>query len=68
MSRRRKKLQTGIGIFVKQYACKAHAGHGPNDRQYDRRIEAIIKRMKPEELDKLMNGYDEHEPPKSEGA
>jgi hypothetical protein len=63
MSKRKKKLQAEIGVFLKQYARKAHAGHDPNDRQYDRHIEAMIKRMKPEELDELMNGSDEDEPP-----
>ena len=68
MSKRKKKLQAEIGAFLKQYARKAHAGHDPNDRPYDRRIEAMVKRMKPEELDELMHGPDEDEPPKIEGA
>lgn len=66
MSKRKKKLQADIGAFLKQYARKAHAGHDPNDRHYDRRIEAMIKRMKPEELDELMHGSDEEQPSKKE--
>ena len=67
MSKRKKKLQDNIGVFLKQYARKAHAGHDPNDRKYDRRIEAMIKRMKPEELDQLMHGSAEDEPAKTDG-
>ena len=66
MSKRKQKLHADIRVFLKQYARKAHAGHDPNDRQYDRRIEGMIKRMRPEELDELMNGSDEMESPKQE--
>jgi hypothetical protein len=58
MNKRKKKLQAEIGTFVKQYGRKAHAGHDPNDRSYDRGVEAKIKRMNPEELDELMHGSD----------
>ena len=40
--------------FVQQYARKARSGLDPNDRRYDRDIEARIKRMNPEELDRLL--------------
>jgi hypothetical protein len=61
MSKRKKKLQAEIGTFLKQYGRKAHAGHDPNDRSYDRAVEALIKRMKPEELDELMHGSEQDE-------
>jgi hypothetical protein len=56
MSRRKEKLQAKIGAFVQQYARKAQRGQEPNDRGYSRAIEAKLKRMKPEELDELLNG------------
>lgn len=40
--------------FVQEYARKARPGLDPNDRSYDRGIEARIKRMRPEELDRLL--------------
>jgi hypothetical protein len=61
MSKRKKQLQAEIGTFLKQYARKAHAGHDPNDRAYSREIEALIKRMSPEEFDALVNGEDEED-------
>ena len=54
-------LAQRIGTFVQQYARKAQKGKEPNDRQYDRSIEEIIRKLKPEELDVLLNGEpDEH--------
>lgn len=50
VSRRRLEL----GPFLQQYGRKAHAGHDPNDRRYDRRIERAIRAMPPEELDELL--------------
>ncbi|WP_306227157.1 hypothetical protein [Bosea beijingensis] len=43
-----------IQKFVQQYARKAHPGWDPNDRGYDRRLEAKIRRMDPEKLDALL--------------
>jgi hypothetical protein len=56
MSKHKEKLQVKIGAFLQQYARKAQRGQEPNDRGYSRAIEAKIKRMKPEELDELLNG------------
>ena len=56
MNKRKEKLQAKIGAFMQQYARKSQRGQEPNDRQYSRKIEAKIKRMKPEELDELLNG------------
>ena len=41
---------------MQQYARKAQRGQEPNDRGYSRAIEVKLKRMKPEELDELLNG------------
>jgi hypothetical protein len=56
MSKRKDRLEREIGLFVRQYARKHYPGHDPNDRQYDREIEQIIRRMSPEDLDELMHG------------
>jgi hypothetical protein len=29
-----------VGRFVQQYGRKAHNGHDPNDRSYDRKVES----------------------------
>ncbi|WP_200943763.1 MULTISPECIES: hypothetical protein [unclassified Rhizobium] len=55
--RARKSLD--IQLFAKQIGRKAHAGHDPNDRQYDRGIAQKLRRMSPEEIDSLLRGEDE---------
>ena len=45
-----------MGRFLRQYRRRAHKGHDPNDRSYDREIEQYIRRLKPEDLDVLLNG------------
>ena len=51
-----------LAVFVQQYKRKAHKGWDPNDRRYDRDIEDMMKRMKPEELsDLLAEGADEEQ-------
>ena len=36
------------------YARKCQRRREPNDRRYDRGLEQMFKRMRPEELDRLM--------------
>ena len=48
-----------IGAFLRQYRRRAHAGHDPNDRGYDRGIEQYLRRLKPEDLDVLLNGEED---------
>jgi hypothetical protein len=55
-SKREKRLEAKLGVFLKQYQRKRHAGHDPNDRGYDRTFERKVKQMDPLELDELMNG------------
>ena len=59
MNKRKEKLRAKIGAFMQQYARKAQRGQEPNDRGYSRAIEAKLKRMKPEELDQLLNGAED---------
>lgn len=45
---------------MRQYQRKAQGGpNEPNDRQYSRKLERKLKRMRPEELDELLHGTDE---------
>lgn len=57
--RRRQRLEGEVGVFLKKYASKRRVGWDPNDRQYNRSVEALVQRMSPEDLDELMNGGDE---------
>jgi hypothetical protein len=43
-----------VAKFVQQYGRKSQKGVEPIDRQYDRRTEAKIKRLPPEDLDRLI--------------
>jgi hypothetical protein len=52
--KRRKPSLADLGRFVQQYARKAHRGMDPNDRQYSRKVEKLVKAMKPEELDQIL--------------
>jgi len=63
MSHRKEKMAAEIGAFMRQYQRKAHSGHDPNDRQYDRELEAKLKRMRPEDLDELLHGEDAQQTP-----
>ena len=45
-----------MGAFLCQYKRRAHPGHDPNDRGYDREIAQYIRRLKAEYLDVLLNG------------
>jgi len=55
MAYNKKKIKAEYDAFIKQYARKrAKNGKDPNDRDYDRKLEEKIKRMKPEELVELL--------------
>jgi hypothetical protein len=60
MNRRRKQqLKWRVEVFLQQYARKNAPGYDPNDRRYDREVEALVKRMTPEELAELLAEDDE---------
>lgn len=61
MSHRKQRMAAQIGEFLRQYRRKSQRGIEPNDRQYSRKFEQKLKRMRPEELDELLNGYEEGE-------
>jgi hypothetical protein len=57
----KKDLAKEMGTFLRQYGRKAQKGREPNDRLYDPAIERELRRLKPEELDRLINGEAEEE-------
>ncbi len=62
MTRRKQRLIGEVGSFVQQYARKAPRHGEPNDRGYNREIELLVQKMKPEELDEIINGTQESKP------
>jgi hypothetical protein len=56
--KRRRLSEADVGLFIQKYGRKAHPKFDPNDRHYSRDVESKIKRMKPEDLDRLMRGDD----------
>jgi len=45
--------------FVQAYGRQAQKGIEPNDRSYDEKVEKAVKRMKPEELGRLLRDDEE---------
>jgi hypothetical protein len=43
-------------MFLRLYGRRAQKGVEPNDRRYSPDVEAYVKRLKPEELDRLLHG------------
>lgn len=56
MGWRQERLQRRIGGFMRQYTRKRQPGWDPNDRGYDRKVEAQVKRLDPRELDAMLGG------------
>ncbi len=60
MSKRGKKLRQELTLFLQRYARKKRKGGlDPNDRRYDRKIAAMVRRLRPEEFDALLQGDEE---------
>ncbi len=56
MALNRDDIKRDYGLFIKKIARKkSKNGYDPNDRSYDRRIEERLKRMKPEDINALIN-------------
>jgi hypothetical protein len=54
--KKKQQLSDKLRTFVRQSGRKKPRGSKePNDRGYDHDLQQIIKRMKPEELDGLLN-------------
>ena len=50
---RRATKAAAIQQFAKQYGRKAGRSE-PNDRHYDREVEKAVRKMRPEDLDRLL--------------
>lgn len=61
MAKRRKALESEVAEFLRRYARKAQKRREPNDRRFDHKIEQMVKRMKPEDLDGLIRGSEEED-------
>ena len=48
-------LSKRIGAFLQQYRRRSQKGQEPNDRGYDREIEQYLRKLRPEEVDVLIN-------------
>jgi hypothetical protein len=54
--KKKQQLSDKLRTFVRQCGRKKPRGSKePNDRGFDHDLQQIIKRMKPEELDELLN-------------
>lgn len=64
MTSRKHRSANQIGEFMREYGRKKRPnGFDPNDRQYDRKLQATVKRMDPAELDEMLRGdVDEDSP------
>ena len=56
MNKRQKRLQSAVSRFAQQYARKKPRGGEPNDRQYSRKVEQMVRHMDPQELDRILHG------------
>jgi len=45
-----------LGTFLRQYGRRGASPSDANDRNYDRTIEKMVKRMDPVELDRILRG------------
>jgi hypothetical protein len=54
--KKKNRLQGRIRKFIQQYCRKHYPQYDPNDRTYDRKLEAQLRRMKPEDLNEPING------------
>ena len=59
VAKRKNELEAKVARFLQQYGRKAQKGQEPNDRRFDRKVQGMIKRMKPDELDRLLREADE---------
>lgn len=61
MSKRKKRLAQEIGSFVQQYRRPTNPNIDPNDRRYDRQVEARVRRLGAEEFQALLESGAESE-------
>ncbi|MBD2841459.1 hypothetical protein [Erythrobacter rubeus] len=56
--RRTEKQRKDAAIFFKKTGRKAQKGVEPNDRGYDHEFQKKLRRIRPEDFDRLINGDD----------
>jgi hypothetical protein len=66
--KKRRLSEADVSLFLRKYGRKAQRGHEPNDRSYNRGVEDKIKRMKPEDVDRLIRGEVDEPEDNNEGA
>jgi hypothetical protein len=54
MARKKRINEADLAAFLRQYGRKRQKGREPNDRDYDRKLAARVKRMRAEDADRLM--------------
>ncbi|MBO4164971.1 MULTISPECIES: hypothetical protein [Micromonospora] len=60
MGHRQDRIRRELGSFMRAYGRVAASNcSDPNDRNYSHKFEAEIKRMKPEDLDRLLRDEDD---------
>jgi hypothetical protein len=63
VARKKRENEEALGEFLRQYGRPRRKRGEPNDRVYDRKLEAKVKRMRPEDLDELVNGPSDDDRP-----
>jgi hypothetical protein len=58
MSKRKQRLASELGSFLRQYARPSDPHSDPNDRGYDRKLEQKVRRLSAEEFATLAYGDD----------
>jgi hypothetical protein len=53
--RKKERLANCIGAFLQQYRRRSQKGQEPNDRSYDRAIERLLPKLKPEDVDAIIH-------------
>lgn len=48
-----------IAQFIRQVGRKSQKGAEPNDRRHDRKLEEMVRRLNPEELDRMLRDDEE---------
>jgi hypothetical protein len=56
MARKKRESEPALGEFLRQYGRPRRKRGEPNDRAYDRKLEAQVRLMPADDLDDLING------------
>lgn len=59
---KQQRLVAATARYLKQIGRQAQKGVEPNDRQFDRKLDEKLKRMRPEDVDALFRDGDEDSP------